>query len=435
MESAKRLDVKDYWQLLTNPSQYVEWQKERRRHITQREKERLKKSDLSLFVEAFKLNELLKEYKQEDNIVETFDDFFQVTQKIPLEKYLTENHQTDQFFSCYFFKGNGAWISKNQDGHYRYFSKRRNREVIIFDFMDLMEIYYQTQPFETIERVSVLLNLHFMKALWNRNQCEKYEKNHEFLTTSFYKFPHLSILLSKHLPVLEAMNVLGCHHIVDERQSYKKHNIFFTSNSFLAKYFNSSNKSKINQILNLLAVLGLIEKVPANHISPVFFQKSRAIADNRNLGNHISYYIVPSFESQSFQAEQRAKILLQNGVHYSNISKTMVSTLFGEEFTESIYIQTIQKNKLRKNEQRDVLLIELESHFERLLRENGYVSKGMIAEHYQEQLKDKVKRFLNQVWTVWLSKYQCDYIKPTKEMKLELNLTTNEYLAFREQGE
>lgn len=383
-------------------------------------------------IEEFDFSSVKQEYKSRSLHIESYEGLFHLLSQIDIGQCFSPNIPLNDYTPCRLIKGNYAWISRNEQGHYRYFSKRKDQVAISFDFLDFVEIYYGINAYEAIDKIVKLFGIHFMEEIWKRQRQQKYWSNEQFLHDSLQQFPHLSILLSDYTNVLEAMNVLGNVHIYNKEYSYKGENVFFASTSHISSFLLTSNTSKVNQLINLFTTLGFIEKVPTSDIHPVFLKESTDIADKRNLGNRINYYIIQSFNEVATVAEERAKILLENGIRYSRISKIGIEKLFGTDFANDVYPQTIQKNKKRESSKKENIEFHLEENFLKLLNEQGYLTKTMVAYLPVFDLSlEKKQSYLKKMWGFLLNKYHCDYTKPTKQMKEEHQLPTYEYIAYQ----
>lgn len=385
-------------------------------------------------IEQFNLNKIQEEVCNQNISIDTYPDLFEFISQIDIGKCFTPVINLNEYMSCRIFEGNYAWISRNQDGHYRYFSKRRKGKTVSLDLLDFVETCYGKSTYESIEIILQTFNIKFTEEYWKQEQQKKYFKNEQFLHHSLSLYPQLETLISENAELLELMNVLGNLYLFKREYTYKNENLFFSSTSYLSRLLNTPNKTKVNQLVNLLATLGLIEKVPTHKIPPVLLKESSKIQNDRLLGNSINYYIVHSFEEVVHQAEQRAKVLLDNGIRYFSISKSVIENLFGLDFAQMIYPQIVQKNKLRTNDKKENIEKMLRKNFERLLNEQGYLTKTMVASLPVFDLSiEKKQAYLKKMWGYLLQQYDCDYSKPTKVMKERNDLPSYEYIASKKE--
>lgn len=377
---------------------------------------------------------LLKKQITDPIRVESYEDLFSFLSQLPIEQCLIPSTPLNSYFPCRFIPGNYAWVSQNKNGHSRYFSKRKGSDSVSFDLIDLVEIAYRITTMEAIEKIIELLSIRFMEDVWRKDQKEKYIRNYQFITQEIQKeshYPALHSYLREFTPLLEAMNALGTIYIHKKEYSLKEHNLFFASCSHISNFLGAYTPSKVVKILNLFATLGLIEKAHPSELHPLFLKESAKITEMRGLGNMISYYIVHPFEDVAAIAEERAVQLSKNGIRYSNLSKTVLGKVLGIDFANTVYVQTVQKNKKRQEKRLEVVQHQLELNFLSLSREHDYVTKSKVLEIPVVDLSDSQrKHHLNQIWMYLIEKYNCEYIKPTKELKASWQLTSSEYVSI-----
>lgn len=410
--------------------------KKKSQKLSTQEKQMLHNQLKDRLDEIFSITSLKKSIAPKKVRINNYEQLFDFFSQSNMFEFVNGVKLLDTYFKCSILDGNFAWISKDERGHFRYFSKNTNHVVFGFDLIDLLEIYYGVPATETIERAVKELKINFMEDIWARNQNEKYLSNltviHGAKKIIGNDFPFLFNCLDGQLKVLETINVIANINIKKQEFSYLGHNIFFASNSYIANFLNDYPLSTTNKVINLFAVLGLIQKIKEDDIPSTLLHESKMIADNRNLGNIISYYIVPPILDVLAEANYRAEVLSKNGISYSNINRAKIAFVFGEEFANNIYVQNIQKNKIRKSNIPKHIHKLLEDNLLKILDSKGFATKKMIAKKRlgKTTIKDREKE-LNKIWKALVLKHQLKYIKPNEEMKLKFGLKTNEYILMR----
>lgn len=368
--------------------------------------------------------------------INTYDELFSFFSKANMFEFIREAKTLNDFFPCSIIAGNYAWISKTENGHYRYFSKSKETNTIGFDLIDLLEIYFGLSTAEAVEKSVKEFNIKFMEDVWAEKQNNKYQSHlqmiHKGRGQIKQQYPVLFDCLEGHFNVLEVMNVIASLNIKKQEFAYEGQNIFFASTSYIANLLGDYTLSTTNKMINLFAVLGLIKKVEEEHVPSQLLQKSKMIAEKRNLGNIISYYIIPAMMDVLPEAEKRAEILLENHISYSNINRAKIAFVFGEDFARTIYVQEVQKNKIKKSELPDTIHHLLEKNFLEIICKNGYTTKKQVAKKHirKTTAKDREKE-LEKIWKSLLVNHQLTYTKPSKSLKEEYGLKTNEYIALR----
>jgi hypothetical protein len=390
------------------------------------------KDKLSL---VFSFSQLKKSIAPKSVRINNYEDLFSFFSNANMFEFVKQGETIDTYFPCSLIEGNYAWISKTDNGHFRYFSKAKNSNVIGFDLIDLLEIYYGSSTSEAIEKAVKDFKIKFMEDVWVENQNKKYLSNltmiHGSKKVIEESYPYLHQYLKGHLKVLETMNVIANINVKKQEFAHNGHNIFFASNSYIADFLGNYTLSTTNKVINLFAVLGLIKKIKEEFIPTQLLHESKVIADKRNLGNIISYYVIPPMMDTLAEANKKAEVLMENGISYSNISRAKISFVFGEEFAKSVYVQEIQKNKIKKAELPNMIHKILEKNLLELIQKQGYATKKMVSKKYigKTTVKDREKE-LDKIWKSLLVKHQLHYMKPTDSMKSEYKLKTSEYIAL-----
>lgn len=389
--------------------------------------------------EVFNIRKLCQNILTRHLEINNYEELFDFFSSINFIDFIRNANILDTYFRCNILKGNLAWISKSDIGHYRYFSKSKNSETIGFDLIDLLEIYFGLSTSQTIEHVIKLFKIKFMEGIWMNEQNKKYISNLTIIHNAdkYLKpdYPLVYKYIRKHLKILETINVLGNINVKKKEFSFENHNIFFASNSYIADFLGNYTISTTNKILNLFAVLGFIRKVPEENIPPQLLHESKVIAEKRNLGNIITYYIVPHMMDVLDIAKERAFIMEQHNIRYSNISKEKISFAFGKEFANQIYVQEIQKNKLKNTT--PIYLVQrcLEYNFLELLENNSYVSKKELIEvNIPNTTINQRKREIEKIWKSLIIKHNLKFVKPSNAMKEKYNLKNNEYIVVKEEN-
>ncbi len=375
--------------------------------------------------------------------INNYDELFEFFSKINLLELLRDPVEADIYFPCCFYEGNQAWISLGESGHYRYFSKNNelNSDVVGLDFVDILEIYYGLPTRQTIERAIRDFKIKFMEGQWVQQQNKKYMTNFTVIhnVDKYIKpnYPELHECIKDHLKVLETINVIGNINIKKREFSHENDNVFFSSNSYIANFVKSYSSSSINKLLNMFAVLGLINKIPEQNVPLQLLRESKLIADKRNLGNIISYYTVPNLLDVLPSANERAAVMLEHNIRYTNISKDKVQFVFGKGIANATYVQGIQKNKVAHAiVPLNFLHYGLEVNLMKLIEKKKYATKVSLAKvniphtTYEQRTKE-----IDRIWKSLIIKNNLMYIKPSDNMKKLLKLRTSEYIAIKKSNE
>lgn len=384
----------------------------------------------------FSYQKLKKSVAYKSVRINNYEDLFTFLSNVNLFDFIRNAELIDSSFPCVLVQENQAWISKTENGHFRYFTKSHNRPVVGLDLIDLLEIYHNCSTSEAVQIAVKDFKIKFMEDVWLEKQNNKYLSNLTLIHGAEKRvkdeYPSLYQLIKEHFKVLETFNVIANINVKKQEFSFEGHNIFFASNSYVSGFLGDYTLSTTNKVINLFAVLGLVQKLKEETIPPQLLHESITIADQRNLGNIVSYYIIPDMLDVIEEAESRARILIANRVSYTSISRAKVLSVFGEDFTNNIYVQEIQKDKKRRATIPTILSKQLEKHALSLLEKQGYTTKKAIVKKNipHTKVSDRIKA-LDLVWKSVVERNGLRYCKPSKEMKQRFGLKTNEYILLK----
>lgn len=384
----------------------------------------------------FNLSRIAKEVKGRKLNINNYEDLYDELSKLDVAKFLGVK-KLDTFFPCLFFEKRYAWVSCGNDGHFRYFSKRKDKgSIIAFDFIDLLEMCYKVPTSQAVENAIVDFGIRFMEDEWMNKMNMKYLSNltviHQAKKLIMPQYPELYEYIKNHLKVLETLNVIGNINVRGEEYSYEGNNIFFASNKYISDFISDTDvSSETNKILNLFAVLGFIKKVPEAHIPGRMLHESKSIAIEKKLGNIVNYYTMPPMIDVLPEANEKLKVMKNHNITYFNISKSRIAFAFGEEFANTIYVQN---NKTLKIHQELCVNVQkgLEKNFVSLVESNGFTTKNLVIRRPIKSTTPKQRaKELDKIWKGLIVRLDLEYMKPTKDFKEKFKLETDEYVACK----
>lgn len=370
------------------------------------------------------VNDHIKSCKE--NGITSFSNIFAT---INLIDFLNIKEGLNEYFDCFFIKGNYAWVSISKNGHYRYFTRSKAGVTNSLDFIDLYSIYANTRSIsKTITAIRKNFNVKFNDD-WSLNQREKYEKNQNIIQDEEFlkSYPNLYKVVNKHLHILQVLNEIGEDKLIGKGMDFKGNSIFFSSMNYIKNnYIPSLSTSVINQVINMFSVLGLINKVPENSIPTEFITiaKDRMKIDKCRY-NHVSFFAIPDMEEVLSVAEGRAKIIIDNKIKYYTITKNVVRKVFGKEIEDEVYVQKSindRNKKTIKNRNDEELMKHL---FSMSVIDYGFASKELI----KKKIDISNKKF-DRIWNKLIDSVDHIKTRPNKSMKIRHNLLTNEYVVI-----
>ncbi|MDN4095645.1 hypothetical protein QYF48_22925 [Brevibacillus agri] len=317
-----------------------------------------KKKIHSYFIETGKINRFAKRQlsTQLYLLVQTFDKLKELALTSNMFELIFPNlrqYQEGIKLPCELSENSIAWIAKDpQKGVYRYFSEKDGK-IIGLNIFDLLEIIdgVEDNPKEGFRKATLelarLLDLDQLKDRWVLDQEYRYERNLKVLQTAHAKikqnYPNLNSFMSdKHLRVLEFMQHCGKSH-VNRMMYHQGEAIFYVATTHIAEALDDKKLKQpaVSRIINLLAVLGLTEKIPHAVLSKVQLDIAMGIRGANGNRQLVTYYRIPDYTDPStFQAaEVMAGKLRRVGIRTDrHLTEDKLRKHFGDEFAERVFL-------------------------------------------------------------------------------------------------
>lgn len=377
--------------------------------------------------EAFDMDFLYSSLNQiiERNEGSNDSPLFEQLRQIDLTQFSKESPGLNRFFTCSFFAKRYAWISQNEKGEYRYFSKIKDGYgFYAFDLFDLMCILLNKTSRELIRYLEESYPYNGMSQ-WSMKENEKIEENLTMLSTQkLMDTPNLQRIMRGGVEVLQQFLQYGRKHINGKHLSNGEHAVFFMSTQYFKEhYFPLKSLSTLNQWVNLFAVLGLIEKTSQVPVElQVEAEKQQALKKKHN---HVSFYIIPAFKKVFHQAEIRAKELVEQRISYHQLTKKMVLSVFGKAVHDHVYIQKTHGRKSKQSPKTSRFSMEwLDMYFTIQLSERGVVSKRDL-----EGESTLSKTAFSRYWTELLVRHHCEVDTPTEKERTRFGWNYRQVVA------
>jgi len=260
-----------------------------------------------------------------------------------------------KFYDCIISVGNFAWISKDDKGITRYFSKNPNDgKSFGLNIFDLIEIRENNEigtsiSFKNARRILVRdLNITYEEREWECLQEERYINNikeiRAFIDMKSY-YPNLYKLTQNYLHILEHFNAWAMANIAEKRETINGEAVFFCSLRYAEKFIKRDH-SVISKAINLFTVLGLINKVDSEKVSKDMLsiareisQKAKKTANSIKNVELVNFYSIPLYNAELLiNAERISTKLIENKVtNASRVNKKVVEEIFGDAFAKKVY--------------------------------------------------------------------------------------------------
>lgn len=321
---------------------------------------------------------------------------------IELTKFL--NMELNKYYKCLLFNNQFAWISENEYGKQRYFTKGNLTNGL--DIYDLLSIYYNCNYSQTF---NYLLEMGYTKdnndRLSNKLKCIQNIQN---INNTIENNDNLKKLIDNKVDIYIALNEFAKSNSLSFNK-YKDEQIFFVSTRFLKdKYSLDYSISTINQVINLYALIGLVYKIPTTELNNDIYN---AYTVNPKKAP-VNFYSIPSLDKILDKINKNSFILNEKNINYYDLNKTTFLRLQKINDNELHYTdnngggdKTKKAKKLK--EEKD----SMETLFLYYLDREGVVAKEWIKENKEITLKTTA---FNKKWNELIQRNSGRVIKPNK---------------------
>lgn len=339
--------------------------------------------------------------------------------QLKLTMFFKEYRELDKYYPCMLIKGNYSWVSCDEKGEYRYFSSKPNGRVFLFDILDLIQINYKMNYKSLLDFFKDNLSI-VVKNEFLRRESEKYQENIENIEVLTDENPNLKDILKNKEDIYVELNRIGLENLFSKTLTHQSHAIFFASTGYIKSRLNDKySTSTINKVVNMLSVIGIINKIQEHEI-PLEFREG----NKRKVNNFTSYYSIPSLKENSEVYLKRVNVLRENNLNYYTLTKKQVLEVFGEDRFLDVYVQKTYNGKYNSQNER-ACLVDI---FFNAYKENGYVSKELF---YNMAPTNYSKTFIYKEFDEIVKLNGFKMVKPNNRMKKKFSLTTNTSIAIK----
>lgn len=340
--------------------------------------------------------------------------------KVKLNTFFREYREINKYYPCALIKENSSWISADENGEYRYFSRKPNGKVFVFDILDLFQIGYKLNYKELVAFFKQNLDI-FIQDKFFKAESDKYTSNVEFITTETYENSICKEMVKEKEDIYIELNKIGSENLFSKTLTHMEDAMFFASTSYIKSRLNDKySASTINKVINMFSVMGMLNKIKEEDI-PVEFKES----NKRKIQNFTSYYSIPKLEDIFNIVEKNSAILKENNVHYYNITKKKVLDLYGKEAFKGVYVQKTYEGKSVSKDDTNYL----SNLFLNLFDEYKYVSKDLFVKNCYNPAHSK--SFLEKEFDNYVKSNGFRFIRPNNRLKKKLGLTSNSSIAIK----
>jgi hypothetical protein len=160
-----------------------------------------------------------------------------------------------------------------------------------------------------------------------------------------YEYPTLYDRISNYIPMLILLHDIAIQHLSDDISINANSVIFYCAISYIKKCLDvgldtNLDKKDIGCRINILAFLQLIEKLRTDGIDKVVIDKAKIESMNNNFRNMVSFYNIPSYDSDLLQDAENKSILFNDlGLTMKGMSRELIFNTFGKEEADRVFPQ------------------------------------------------------------------------------------------------
>lgn len=262
--------------------------------------------------------------------------------------------QENRIFPCQLVSKNIAWISMDQNGVYRYFTKRKNGRTIgfnIFDFIETVDgIGIGTHAADSFikarQELAKMFHIQELHDEWSLQESQKYEYNLDLLQDGIARIkqrqPVLYEYIKSFVPLLILLNYWGKEHIYPKFRCNGESVLFVSSTELKNRLGDLYERSTITRAINMFALIGILIKIPHTELSDELWDIAKGIHGGRKGHKFINFYQIPRYSDEILaEAEQLVMKLLQHGMsNVGKITKEKIETFFGKEYALRVFPPT-----------------------------------------------------------------------------------------------
>nr|WP_285846739.1 CHC2 zinc finger domain-containing protein [Priestia koreensis] len=225
------------------------------------------------------------------------------------------------------------------------------------NIIGLYMLRYQPTTFrKAVTKLALKLGIAIVEEDWERELYAKHRDNRHFfefdvetLTPNLFSF----LKTSRFLDCLRILNDKSETSILKQEFMYKGENVYFVSNRYMMDRLGIKSMKRINQLLNLIVLIGFSEKVPEQSVPSAM--KKRAEKELYSLKKEMSsqgeegkkrsenvkeinFYIVRNWNDVAQEMENMARLMREKGfVLGTHMNKTGLIKLLGKEIADRVY--------------------------------------------------------------------------------------------------
>src|SRR5699024_1120985 len=278
---------------------------------------------------------------------------------------------------------------------------------------------------ESIEQVLSFINVKYKNSDFIRKQQEKYSFNTSVLGDLEYiqdNFPFLHKYMKRYELEIRALMDYAEANLYGDEYSHNGQAVFYISKRYAAKTIadykmNSTiNTKRTNTTINLLSLLGILDRVPSDDLSKKINVKTERLEQD---GRKISFYSFNRFDDYTLSvANSRSEKLKDSNFKVSAMTKDYVISVLGEVIAKKVYNDNRVKSKHYKS-----YLTLYAKVINEAVQSNGYTTRKEAVDNIKIAVSRKNKEYhFDKVINDICNTYNLSFVPANKEIRSKHNI-------------
>jgi len=287
----------------------------------------------------------------------------------------------------------------------------------------LVEAIARCNKVKAIEFIQKVYDIEVIETEKQKQIKEMLKENIEYIMSEQFEkeYPDLFKIVKRYIPYLVCLNEIAIQNVLDDDLLGDDKAIFFSSIRHIARYLNTNNIGSTNNRINLLAFLGLLEKLSKEEIPDKYLKKAEIYKKEKYM---TSYYAIPSYSYYCLnEANQKAQTYKEKNMTMMGFSRELLIRSLSENEANKVYVQQKDEKLSEASQQFAEKAIKI---ILQLIQAQGYCTEEQIIRQIRgkkEEKKIKLKRCLQEI----LESYNLKRVRANKKLKEQYGVTTKGY--------
>ncbi len=282
-------------------------------------------------------------------------EIYDIVKRVNFKKQINSNYEAPTIIlssdlikinknqSCHFYKENKAYITRGKkSGHYYYCSVNSKNEKFYLDIFDIFEIITGK---DYVDIVSSMVK--YFGFIIKENQDKNiyrasYINNIEMIGRGNFDiceelYPYLNKFAGLTFKNLFKFHLIALKNVYEDRDILNGTHVFFSSNSYMEEFFNTSTGT-VGRYIAVLKLLGFIENVAYKYVPLQLRLKSEEERKKNKNFSKVNYFKINIITIELLQqAEDIAMFAINSGLKLRNITMSNIESVFGSKEVSRLY--------------------------------------------------------------------------------------------------